>query len=61
VLHIAGSRAGWWQDPAWTDPVRAHQRVRDGSLNRWSARWSLVLEPDRAGRPRCSGGPAGKR
>jgi len=29
---VAGSRAGSWRDPASTDPGRAHQRVRDGSL-----------------------------
>ena len=29
---IAGSRAGQWQDPATTDPRRAHQRAPDRSL-----------------------------
>ena len=49
---IAGSRAGSWQDPASTDPGRAHQRVRGGSLKPLVRRHGRVLEPDRPPPPR---------
>ena len=42
---IAGSRAGPWQDPASTDPGRAPQRVRGGSLKPLVRHHGRVLEP----------------
>ena len=44
---IAGSRAGPWQDPASTDPGRAHQRVRGRSLKPLVRRHGRVLDPTR--------------
>ena len=43
--NIAGSRAGSRQDPASTDPGRAHQRVRGGSLKPLVRHHGRVLEP----------------
>ena len=45
--NIADSRAGLWQDPASTDPGRAPQRVRVGSLKPLVRHHGGVLEPDR--------------
>jgi hypothetical protein len=44
--NIAGSRAGSWQDPASTDPGRAHSRVRDGILKPLVSHHGRVLIPD---------------
>jgi hypothetical protein len=44
--NIAGSRAGSWQDPASTDPGRAHSRVRDGILKSLVSHHGRVLIPD---------------
>jgi hypothetical protein len=42
-------RAGSWQDPASTDPGRAHQRVRGGSLKPLVKHHGHVLAPDSPG------------
>jgi transposase InsO family protein len=45
AVNIAGSQASSWWDSASTDPRRAPQRVRNGSLNRWSGTMSAFWNP----------------
>ena len=43
--NISGSRAGSWPDSASTDPGRTPQRVRSGSLSRWSGTAATFWNP----------------
>jgi hypothetical protein len=58
---IASSRTGPRQNPASTDPGRAPQRVRDGSLKPLVTHLARVLEPDRARPDPSHSGPRRRR